>query len=270
MIGQGLSVVMATYRGDHAEQLLAAGESVFNQTRVPDELVLVLDGPVELSHELVVEQISKLGTVRVLRLEKSLGPGGARHHGIVAAAHEVVAVMDADDLSVPTRFEKQLVLIYGGADVVGGWIREFDQFPGDMKAIRKVPEMHDDVWRYAKRRSPMNNVTAMFRKAKYLEAGGYTEMRTFEDYDLYVRMLLHGARFQNLPEILVEVRGGREMFKRRGGWSQIPIEAAMLYRMYRWGFLSLSEFLSNFTVRASVRVLPNWVRRLAYMLILRS
>jgi glycosyltransferase involved in cell wall biosynthesis len=266
-----LSVVMATCRRDVPEQLFCAGKSIFNQTRVPDELVLVFDGPVDRSHELAVERISQLGLVRVLRLEHSLGPGGARHHGITAAAHEVVAVMDADDLSVPTRFEKQLALIeVGEADVVGAWIQEFEDQPGDMDVVRKVPESHEDAWRYAKRRSPMNNVTAMFLKTNYMEAGGYTTMRTLEDYDLYVRMLLKGARFRNLPEVLVHVRGGREMYKRRGGFAQIPIESAMLYRMYSSGFFTLGEFLSNWLIRTIMRLLPNTIRRVAYQIILRN
>lgn len=271
MTERGLSVVMASYCGDVPEQLFAAGESIFNQTRVPDELVLVFDGPVALSHVQAVERISKLGVVRVLRLEHSLGPGGARHHGITAAAHDVVAVMDADDLSLPTRFEKQMALIEAGeADVVGAWIQEFEHQPGDMEAVRKVPESHEEVWLYAKRRSPMNNVTAMFNKKKYMEAGGYNTMRSFEDYDLYVRMLMKGARFRNLPEVLVNVRGGREMYKRRGGLEQIPIESAMLYRMYRSGFFTLGEFLSNWFIRTAMRLLPNNIRQVAYQLVLRN
>lgn len=267
----GLSVVMAAYRGDMPEQLFAAGESIFNQTRAPDELVLVFDGPVDLEHEQAVERICKLGLVRILRLEHSLGPGGARHHGIAAAASDIVAVMDADDLSVPTRFERQMALIeVGEADVVGAWIREFEYQPGDMEVIRKVPETHEEVWRYAKRRSPMNNVTAMFRKVKYMEAGGYSTMRSLEDYDLYVRMLLCGAKFRNLQEVLVDVRGGREMYKRRGGLAQIPIESAMLYRMYRWGFFTPGEFLSNWMIRTTMRLLPNSIRRVAYQMALRN
>jgi glycosyltransferase involved in cell wall biosynthesis len=190
---------------------------------------------------------------------------------MAAAASDVVAVMDADDLSVPTRFEKQMALIeVGEADVVGAWIREFEYQPGDMEVIRKVPETHEEVWRYAKRRSPMNNVTAMFRKAKYMEAGGYSTMRSLEDYDLYVRMLLCGAKFRNLQEVLVDVRGGREMYKRRGGLAQIPIESAMLYRMYRWGFFTLGEFLSNLMIRTTMRLLPNSIRRVAYQMALRN
>lgn len=267
----GLSVVMSTYNGDVPQQVFVAGESVFHQSRRPDEMVLVLDGPVDSSLEKVVERLGELGPIRVVQLEKNVGPGGARHQGILAAGCPVVAIMDADDVCMPMRFEKQLAAIEAGdADVVGGWIREFDEHNGEKKAIRKVPEDHEEVWRYAKRRSPMNNVTAMFRKVSYLKAGGYTSMRSFEDYDLYVRMLLAGARFRNLPEVMVEVRGGREMFKRRGGLGQVGIESAMLYRMYRLGFFNPGEFLFNLLIRTSMRLLPNGIRRMTYHLVLRN
>lgn len=262
---------MAAYRGDIPEQIFAAGRSIFNQTVPPDELVLVFDGPVDVSHEQAVERLGNFGIVRVLRLACSQGPGGARHRGIVSAVHPVIAIMDSDDLSEPTRFEKQISLIEAGkADVVGAWIREFDGQPDGKGVVRKVPESHDEIWHYAKRRSPMNNVTAMFRKSMYLEVGGFTTMRSLEDYDLYVRLLLHGARFSNLPEVLVNVRSGPEMYKRRGGLAQIPVETAMLYRMYRWGFFTSGEFISNWLIRTVVRLLPNSIRRVAYQLVLRN
>jgi len=266
-----ISVIMATYCGDMPDHLLAAGRSIFNQTRSPDELVLVVDGPVDENHERVVEEISKFGTVRILRLDHSVGPGSARHQGIIMATNDVVAVMDADDLCLPTRFEKQLALIEAGvADVVGAWIQEFELLPGDMDIVRKVPESHEELMLYAKRRSPMNNVTAMFRKVKYIEAGGYYRMRSFEDYDLYVRMLLKGCRFRNIPEVLVHVRGGRKMYQRRGGLKQIPSESAMLYRMYRLGFLTSSDFFINWLIRTAMRLLPNNIRQVVYKLVLRN
>jgi glycosyltransferase involved in cell wall biosynthesis len=265
------SVVMATYRGDDPEQLYAAGQSVFNQTRVPDELVLVFDGPVTAAHEDVLQRLCLLGHVSCLRLEKNGGPGAARHQGILAAKYDTVAIMDADDLCVPTRFETQLIEFeMHKVDVVGGWIREFNNVPGDSETVRRVPQAHADIAQYAKRRSPMNNVTAMFRRASYVKAGGYATLRTLEDYDLFVRMLLCGARFTNVPHILVEVRGGRNMFERRGGLAMIPIESRLLYTMYRNGFFNLPEFLSNVIIRSAVRLMPNSARRLLYQAFLRE
>jgi glycosyltransferase involved in cell wall biosynthesis len=265
------SVVMATYHGADPEQLFAAGQSVFNQTRTPDELVLVFDGPVKQVHEDVLQRLSVLGEVSCLRLEKNVGPGAARHQGILAAKHETVAIMDADDLCVPTRFEIQLIEFeMNKADVVGGWIREFNDVPGDSEIVRRVPQTHADIAQYAKRRSPMNNVTAMFRRSSYVKAGGYAGLRTLEDYDLFVRMLLCGARFTNVPHILVEVRAGHNMFERRGGLGMIPIESRLLYTMYRNGFFNLFEFLSNIVIRSSVRLMPNSARRLLYQAFLRE
>lgn len=268
-----LSVVMATYRGDDPEQLYAAGRSVFDQSRIPDELVVVFDGPVTPAHEEVVQRLSLLGQVTCLRLEKNGGPGAARHQGILASKHDLVAIMDADDLCVSTRFETQLIAFEmgkGKVDVVGGWIREFNDLPGDSETVRRVPLTHDDIARYAKRRSPMNNVTAMFRKSSYLEAGGYSTLRTLEDYDLFVRMLLCGAHFINVPHILVDVRAGRNMFERRGGLTMVPIESRLLFTMYRNGFFNLSEFLSNLFIRSAVRLMPNSARRLLYQAFLRE
>jgi glycosyltransferase involved in cell wall biosynthesis len=267
---QQFTVIMATYAGDNPEQLYEAAASIFEQTCPPEELVLVFDGPVPESHESVYARMSALGTVHPLRLDCSIGPGGARHHGILAAAHDVVAVMDADDLCLPTRFEKQLAVLEAGeADVVGAWIREFEQTPGDRDVVRKVPERHEDVCSYAKRRSPMNNVTVMFRKQAYLESGGYRQYRVLEDYDLFSRMIMQGARFRNIPEVLVDVRCGQQMFKRRG-WVMIQIELTVLYQMYRSGFFTVAEFVSNVVVRTTARLMPIWMRRAIYQKMLRS
>jgi glycosyltransferase involved in cell wall biosynthesis len=262
---------MATYSQDVPEQLFDAGRSIFEQTRVPDELVIVLDGPVSDAHEEVIKRIGKLGPLRVVRLHSSVGPGMARHFGILACTNSIVAIMDADDLCVAERFEKQIALLEAGAvDVVGGWIREFERLPGDSNLIRRVPLTQEEIMRFAKLRSPMNNVTVMFRKKAYLQAGGYSEMRCLEDYDLFARMLRQGAQFRNIPEVLVEVRGGLEMIKRRGGWSQIPIESAMLFRMYSRGFISFGEFLLTWFIRATACLIPSVFRKFIYQKFLRS
>lgn len=266
----GFSVVMAAYGGTLPEHLLQAGESVFNQSRCPDELLIVLDGKVSDRLLNVIAMLSTIGNVSTLQLKENLGPGAARHEGIVAASYDVVAVMDSDDICLPSRFEKQYcTLLDKSADIVGGWIREFETTPGDSPMVRRVPEEHHEILRFAKRRSPMNNVTIMFRKSAYLAAGGYAKTRSFEDYDLFVRMLLGGFRFYNIQEVLVDVRGGSKMFIRRGGLKQIPMESRMLYRFYRSGFFDEKDFVFNWLVRTTMRLLPNVVRQVAYNSILR-
>jgi glycosyltransferase involved in cell wall biosynthesis len=74
--------------------------------------------------------IELLPNVKILRLERNLGPGLSRDHAIRASKHNIVAIMDADDLCSFNRFERQLhELTINGVDVVGGFIEEFNIIP---------------------------------------------------------------------------------------------------------------------------------------------
>ena len=266
-----LSVVMASYFGDSPDWLMSAGESVFTQTRKPDELIIVLDGEVDFEHHKVLKRLSLLGKVVVIELPKNVGPGLARHKGILASSSEVIAIMDADDICRQDRFESQLaILSAGSSDIVGSWISEFEFFPEDMDELRKVPEKHEEISVFAKKRTPMNNVTAMFFKTAYLKAGGYGDMRANEDYDLYVRMILTGARFHNIQKVLVDVRGGANMSSRRGGLAQVPDDTRMFFTMYRNNFIGLFQAIFNIVVRIFTRILPNNLRKRFYQSFLRD
>lgn len=265
------SVVMPVYSAVPSDHFLIAGRSVLLQTLPPAELIVVVDGEVSQAINAVMSELQLLGEVRILRLKENVGPGAARHMGILEARSDIVAVMDSDDISLPMRFEKQYnVLIDQGVDILGAWIQEFTCDSDNSTTLRTVPETHPKIVSYAKNRSPMNNVTVMFKKESYLVAGGYSNMRSFEDYDLFVRMIQSGARFYNIQEVLVLVRGGSQMFSRRGGLSQIGLESSMLFRFYKSGFYSLNDFLFNLCLRTTMRLLPNFIRKTIYMSFLRK
>jgi len=264
------SVVMAVYSAVPPEHFLMAARSVLLQTLPSSELIIVVDGQVSHEIEAVISELQLVGEVRILRLKENVGAGAARHIGILEARSDIVAVMDSDDISLPTRFEKQYnKLVELGVSIVGAWIQEFTSDSNRTLTLRTVPETHSEIIRYAKSRSPMNNVTIMFRKGAYLIAGGYSNARSLEDYDLFVRMIQSGARFYNIQEVLVEVRGGSQMFMRRGGLKLVGMESSMLFRFYRSGFYSLSEFLINLCLRTTMRLLPNFIREIVYISFLR-
>lgn len=259
------SVVMATYGGDVPHHMKEAVASVFQQTQPPDELIIVVDGPLEEHHETALEEIAASDRVRIIRMPRNVGQGAARHLGISEVESRFVGIMDADDICQPIRFERQMEILRSGrADVVGTWIEEFDVYPGDANRVRTVPTTHEEIYRFGKWRSPMNNVTAMFTKEAYDKAGGYRPIHAFEDYDLFVSMLAAGIRFYNIPEALVLVRCGTGMFLRRGGVDQIPAELSLLWRMYRIGYTNFLEFVSGVATRVPVRLMPAALRRLIY------
>lgn len=264
------SVVMSVYRADKPSHFLDAVDSILNQTAPPAELIIAIDGPIGPDLEATLEKVRTLPIVQIVRLQTNQGPGASRHAAIMAAQGEIIAVMDADDISLPFRFERQLdLLTVSDVDVVGGFIEEFDETPGDLCRIREVALAHADIMHFGRWRSPMNHVTTMFRRKAYMCVGGYQSLRSAEDYDLYHRMFMAGAKFTNIPEVLVHVRGGASILDRRRGLSYLNQELALITRMRQSGFLTLWQWAANSGLRVVVRFLPSHAIGLIYKLLRR-
>lgn len=217
------SVLMTTYIGETAENIDEALKSILvDQTVVPDQVVLVYDGEVKKSLEEVVDRYKNLfpNILEIVRLNENQGQSKASAEGFKYIKYEWFARMDSDDISVSDRFAKQLDIIDANPDlsVVGGFISEFKEKVGDTESIRVVPEKHDDIVKTFKKRTPVNNVSAMLRKSAVEQAGGYGRDTVNEDYSLYAHMWIEGCEFYNIQEVLVNVRVGNGMVSRRGGF----------------------------------------------------
>jgi glycosyltransferase involved in cell wall biosynthesis len=270
MVGShpSFSVVLPTYSGDVPSELCQSIESLANQTILPDELFIIKDGPLTDDLESTIEEKSKAfpTTIRTHQIEKNRGLGHALQVGIKNCTYNIVARMDADDISVPSRFEQQITFLDKNpeVDVIGGYIEEFDPVTSSIIARREVPTSHEEIKRLAKFRSPINHGTVMLNKEMVLSAGNYRDVDRMEDYDLWVRMLLNGARFANLPEVLVKVRAGKKMYERRGGWEYAREEIRTQVEFYRRGFISPPIFVFNVITRTPLRLVPNRIRGVIY------
>ena len=271
MVNQRFSVVMSVYRADDPAQFGAAFESVLDQSVVPDEIVVVVDGPIGAALRSAVDLVQEHPLVRVIDLPVNMGLGGARDLAVRASKHEVIAVMDADDISVHRRFEMQLgALESSGADVIGGYIEEFEDSNIGVRRVRKVPLLHDQVIAMGRWRQPVNHVTIMFKRQAYVRAGGYRPIRHVEDYDMFARMFVTDVKFRNIPEVLVHVRCGKELFGRRSGYHYLRAELALLHRMRRSGFLSLPVWIAGSGIRVVTRMVPRGIVGWIYRAFLRE
>ena len=273
-MGNEFSVLMLVYGGDRPAHFDAALRSIAAQTLPPAEIVLVVDGPVPDGTEEVIrkyeEELASSDTsFRVIRSGKNLGCGGAKRLGFVACSYPLVAMMDADDLSVPDRFEKQMRYFEEHPEVsaAGGWITEFvsAEDPTDTSrraGSRRVPETDAEIREYIRKRCPMNHVTVMVRKDRILEVGGYRDdYYQNEDYDLWIRLAATGGKFGNLACDLVNVRVGEEMYQRRGGLRYFRSEAGLQKMMLRRKMISFPRYLVNVGERLVLQVLmPNRIR----------
>lgn len=257
------SVAMCVYGGDHAGYFQIAVDSVLNQSIKPSEVVLVVDGPIPEALERIVAEYEKQPIFKVIRLEKNQGHGIARRTGLANCSFDVVALMDADDVSLPCRFEKQLEVLKTDPDVaiVGGNIAEFVDTPDHVVGYRNVPCDDPSIKQYIKKRCPMNQVTVMFRKDAVEKVGGYRDWYCNEDYYLWLRMFLADMKFANVPEVLVNVRVGREMYQRRGGSKYFQSEAKLQKYMLDNRIIRIPTYIMNIGKRFVVQVLlPNRLR----------
>lgn len=257
------SVSMCVYGKDDPQFFRAAVESILNQTVTPSEVVLVVDGPVPEELDAVIRGFEAMPIFRVVRFTENQGHGNARRAGLAACSNELVALMDADDLSAPDRFQKQLAKFAGdpSLDIVGGMITEFVGEPDNVVARRDVPLEDQDIKQYMKKRCPMNQVTVMFKKTSVDQVGGFIDWYCDEDYYLWLRMTLAEMQFGNVPDVLVNVRVGEEMYQRRGGKKYFLSEAKLQKYMLDHKIIGFGTYMMNVTKRLIVQVLlPNKLR----------
>lgn len=253
---------MCVYGGDNAEHFSRAVDSILNQTYPPDEVVLVVDGPVPDFLNKIICKYEEKAFFNVIRFKENQGHGNARRAGLSACKNEVVALMDADDVSLPNRFEEQIKYFkQEKIDIVGGNISEFIGDESNIVAYRKVPMTDSKIKEYMKKRCPFNQVTVMFRKSVYEKAGGYIDWYCDEDYYLWLRMMQKGAVFANTGSVLVNVRVGADMYRRRGGMKYFKSEAKLQKYMFNNEIIGFTTYFMNVCKRLIVQVLmPNSIR----------
>lgn len=259
---------MAVYHKDNPEHFAVALDSMLYQTYPADEIVIVKDGPITKAlQEVIDERSSRDISFHELALETNRGHGEARRVGVEACRNELIAVMDADDISVPTRCEQQVTYMEKNCetDVLGGQIEEFIGNPNDVVGKRLVPLTDKEIKTYLRVRCPMNQVTVMFRKSSVVRVGNYQDWYSNEDYYLWIRQVLAGGRFANLPSTLVFVRVGQGMYHRRGGWKYFKSEYGIQKLMLDKGIINRVQFGMNVMARLVLQVLmPNWLRGIVF------
>lgn len=264
------SVIMCVYHGDNGRYFEEAFNSILNQTIKSDDIIIVVDGWIHEDVESVLGKIIKYKFVRIIRLSENQGHAKARNKGLLETKYNIVALMDADDISLPYRFEEQLKKICDGYDVVGGQIEEFIDSTNNIIGQRKVPVRHSEIIKYMKRRCPLNQMTVMFNKRSVEFSGMYMDVFCNEDYFLWIRMYLCGCKFANLNKVLCKVRVGKDLYERRGGWRYFKSEWYIQKFMLTRRIIGWHLFVFNVSVRFLVQVLMNGYMRSLFYKVLRK
>jgi len=253
------SVLMSTYRGDDPAQLLEALLSIDCQSVRPTELVLMVDGLVTPEINIVIENFSNETSLNliIIRCSENRGLAQTLREGVLHCTYDLIARMDADDISVVDRFEKQILEFeqQPGLQMVGGSILEFSDLHSETNQ-RLTPETYEEIKRTLLFRSPFNHVTVMFRKEMVLSVGNYKDFRGIEDLGLWFDVVNHTKLIKNITDVLVEVRVNPDFINRRSGYKYAKQEFRVYKYAYDEGYISLSEFISVIVFRTTFRMLP--------------
>ena len=269
------SVLLSLYFKESSLFLHECFESIWdNQSIKPNEIVLVLDGPIgEQLQECVNIWQEKIGSIlKIVPLKKNVGLGKALNQGLKHCSNDWIFRMDTDDICKSDRFKKQIQFIDQNPEVVlfSAQIIEFNQVPADANSIKSVPENHVEILKFAQKRSPFNHMAVVYRKSIIEKVGGYQHHLFMEDYNLWLRVIAAGYKVGNHPDVLLYARVGNGMHARRKGFEYIKSEKQLLNLKKELKIQSANRANMLFLIRSAFRLMPSSILGKFYNIFLRK
>ena len=265
------TVLMSVYRKEHPGALSSALESLVNQSQMPEEVVLVQDGPLtDDLHDVIDGYLAKL-PMRLVPLSVQVGLPRALNAGLDVARQPWIMRFDTDDFCLPDRVRMQAAMAETGEfDLFGAQIAEFDHDPARARRLRRVPCEHAAIVRYGLRRNPFNHMTVCYRRGLVHALGGYPDILYMQDYALWMRMLSKGVRAANSARVLVHARVGSGLIARRGGLRYAISEARLQRTLVSLGLKNRRTAAIDGFIRSAIFLSPETVREFVYGRFLRS
>jgi len=196
-----LSVILPVYNAE--KFLLDALESISAQTFQNWEMLAINDGSTDNSLEILKKYAVTEPRIRLINRENK-GLAATLNEGIIEAKGEWIARMDADDISLPHRFESQLAWIQKQqADVCGGGIKWFGDQSGNSWAF---PTTCEGIYAWLLFKPAFSHPTVVMKKEVAKRFLYNTHFKHAQDYELWTRMALNSVRMTNLPEIVLRYR----------------------------------------------------------------
>lgn len=262
-----LSVVISIYNKEKSEYFNQCMHSITSpyQTLPPDEIILVIDGPINVDLENTIKYWQeKPINLKIIRNKENLGLAKSLNNAIPLCRNELIARMDTDDESLPERFEKQYKYMSENPEIAAssGAIEEFDQDLKKCIGVRDLPTTHESIAKFAKIRSPLNHPASIFRKSAILDVGGYPNFYP-EDYALWGTLIAKGYYLGNISDVLLRMRIGDALNKRRGA-NFLKGEIKTYFLFKNLGLLKTSELIKSIVAKSVIRLMPAFLKRIFY------
>ena len=202
-----ISVIMSTYKED--ERLLRESiESILNPTYNDFEYIIILDYPDNDVHKSVIEEYAlKDDRIHFYINEKNMGLTDSLNRGLSLCHGEYIARMDADDISLPDRLERQMkYLEKNHYDLIGGITEMINENGSLLYSIKNVPTDPKKINKALRYSQCIAHPTWLGKKEVFEKNAGYRHMPLCEDYDFTLRAVLNGFVISNLNETVLKYR----------------------------------------------------------------
>ena len=262
-----ISVLMSVYQSERGAFLDRSLQSVWDdQTRKPEQIVLVEDGPLTKElYAVIGKWKERVGEVLTLCVNKeNLGLTKSLNKGLEAATGDLIARSDSDDISAPHRFEIQerFFLEHPDVDIIGGSMQEFDD-ENECLNVRHYPLTHEEACRYIVKACPLAHPSVMMRRRIFEGGLRYDERyRMSQDIKLWFDAILAGYRLSNVPDICLYFRQQGDVFRRRSrvkAWNEFNIYMNGIYRMHGLFTLAYRYPIARYVFR---NLPPSLVKRI--------
>nr|WP_228050915.1 glycosyltransferase [Pontibacterium sinense] len=242
--------------------------SIFDQTYLPSEIVLIKDGFINDDLLKVIDFCEKkcveIGVSLVLvENSKNIGLARSLDKGLKYVSSSVVARMDTDDINKLDRFGKQIEEIEKGIDFVYSSSEEFFEVPGDLSRFNVAPAV-SDVKRLLNYRNPIVHPSIMFKKNVVESLGGYRDFVFFEDYDLFIRVFNSDLNIKNIVDPLIFFRVNSSHRARRSGFQYFKTGMKHKFIWFKEGRLSRWRLVSSVLPFFIFTLLPVSIKNQVY------
>lgn len=246
-----ISVVMSVYN-ESEDLLFEAVDSILRQTEKRFELIIVLDNPL---NKVISNQIKEIGAndsrIRIIENSENIGLASSLNKAISLAQYDIIARMDADDISLENRLERELAEIENGYEFIFSRYVVIDEDGNQKKQARGYTSDEKMLKKSISIKNCICHPTVMFRKKIFEEAGGYSQLPVVEDYDLWNKFIAGKVRMKAINEVLLKYRvrslsmTTSNYFKSYTAWRYIRKEHSKM------GFLKKNvDFLSYYNAQA--------------------
>ena len=257
-----VSVLMSAYNEE--DWVGKSIDSVLEQTYDHFEFVIVDDGSTDSTPKILDSYAQRDKRIKVIHQENT-GLTRALNIGLDKCQGEFIARMDANDICLPERFQRQVAFLQSHPDhaAVGTWREEF--WPSGKTKVQKLPASHEEIADVMVRYCPLGHSTSMIRGDILRDFRYNEEFVTSQDYELWAR-LIEKFKLANIPEVLMRIsRIEGSVTHSKPKWRTFKLDMRIKWLALRNTGFSLWKlryfllpFIKLIIPRQLVRVLVRW------------